>query len=396
MKILVIGTGYVGLPTAILLAEAGHDVIGVDIRKEVVDSINTGTSHIKESGIEDRLKKVVGRKLIAKQKPESGDVFIICVQTPMNKETKKSDMSYIKSATNSITPYLKSGNLVILESTVPPKTTRKIVKKIIETETRLNVGEDIYLVYSPERLLPGNAFHELVHNSRIIGGINKRSSEKAKQVFSSFIKGPLEITDDLTAELVKLMENTYRDTNIALANELSLVAESLGIDINHAIKLANKHPRVNIHKSGIGVGGHCLPKDPWFIVETDSSNTNIIQWARKTNDSMPLRVVEKIKNSVENIEKPRILLLGLTYKPDCDDTRNSPALEILKILKQDGYDVVGLDPYLENCKYTSIEESSVGVDCIALLVNHKEIKDELQNKRADILSKMNTKNILEF
>ena len=396
MKILVIGTGYVGLPTAILLAEAGHDVIGVDIRKEVVDSINRGTSHIKEGGIEERLKGVVSKKLIAKQKPEEGDVFIICVQTPMNKETKKSDMSYIKSAVNSIAPYLKRGNLVILESTVPPKTTRNIVKRMIEEKTRLNVGEDIYLVYSPERLLPGNAFYELVHNSRIIGGINKKSSEKAKQIFSSFIKGPVEITDDLTAELVKLMENTYRDVNIALANELASVAENLGVDINHAVELANKHPRVNIHKPGIGVGGHCLPKDPWFIVETDSLNTNIIQRARKTNDSMPRKVVEKIKNSIEGIENPRILLLGLTYKPNCDDTRNSPALEILKILEEEGYDVVGFDPYLEDYKYSSIENVSEGADCIALLVNHKEIKDVLENKRANILSKMNTKNILEF
>ncbi len=389
--IIVIGTGYVGLPAALMLARAGYDVVGVDINENLVRAINDGVLLIKEDELQAIMNEpAVKANLRAQTTPCEGDVFIIAVPTPVDHRKKVADMTYVDDAVRSIIPYLRPGNLVIIESTIPPLTCRERVGPMIEKETGLKIGEGIYLAHCPERILPGDIFYEIVHNDRIIGGINQATRERAAAIYSSFVKGSLYLTDDITAELVKLMENTYRDVNIALANEFNAVAETLGIDGREAIRLANKHPRVNILMPGIGVGGHCIPIDPWFIKEVDPSNSRLIFTSRLINDEMPAKIAAKIRRAVRSVSAPRIVALGAAYKANTEDLRESPALEIVNLLREEGYDVVQYDPLVEGMGYPSLAEACRGADMIAVLVPHDVMIAELEREREAIVRAMRT------
>jgi UDP-N-acetyl-D-mannosaminuronic acid dehydrogenase len=394
------GIGYVGLPLAIMLARKGYTVVGVDTNKEIVNSLNAGkptSLSINEPKLQEILHdKKVRENLTASEKVCDADIYIVSVPTPLHKRKKEADLSYMVSAVKSILPYLKKGNLIIIESTIPPLTSREIIKPLIENATNLIVGKDVFLAHCPERILPGDVFYEIVHNDRVIGGIDERSSLMAKDVYVSFVEGEICITDDVTAELVKLMENTYRDVDIALANEFSLIAETLGVDINKAIEVANKHPRVNILSPGIGVGGHCLPVDPWFITEVDPKNSVIIQTARRINDEMPYKTATKIRKAVAKISSPKIIALGVTYKPNVHDLRESPALKVIDLLREEGYDVRAYDPLAEGYSFGSIKELAKDADCLVVLVEHKIIKDELDREEEKIKQAMRHPIIVRF
>lgn len=387
--IVVVGTGYVGLPAALMLAKAGHDVVGVDINENIVRAINEGVLLIKEDDLQGLLNEpAVKANLRAQGTPCEGDVFIIAVPTPVDPRKKAADMRYVDEAVESLLPYLRPGNLIIIESTIPPLTCRERVTPMIEAATGLTVGEDVFLAHCPERILPGDIFHEIVYNDRIIGGINEKTRDLAASVYASFVKGDLYKTDDVTAELVKLMENTYRDVNIALANEFTAVAETLGIDAHQAIELANKHPRVDILSPGIGVGGHCIPIDPWFIKEVDPANSRLIFMSRLINDEMPGRVAARIRRAVRDVTGARIVAVGAAYKRDVDDPRESPALEIVKLLQEDGYDVAHYDPLIEGMEYTSLVEAVRDADLLAILVPHRVVLEELARCRTEVEAAM--------
>ena len=399
-KIVVMGIGYVGLPLALMLAKSGSKVIGVDINEEVVKALNEReftTLSIKEPDIH-KLLESDEVKLNFKSSFDvcDADIFIISVPTPLHEHKKESDLIYVKSALGSIIPHLKKGNLVIIESTIPPLTTRNVIKPIIENKTDFIVGEDIFLAHCPERILPGNVYHEIIHNSRVIGGINEKSCQMTMEIYKSFVKAPIYITDDVTAELVKLIENTYRDVNIALANELSLIAESLNVDIKKAINIANEHPRVNVLTPGIGVGGHCIPIDPWFLSEIDPEKAVLIVTARRINDQMPFVTARKIRKALKDIPIPKIVVLGITYKPNIPDIRESPALKICDILEEEGYDITIYDPLIERYHYNSIIDIVKNIDCLIILVEHDIIKTELEDSLDKIKSVMNHPMILKF
>jgi UDP-N-acetyl-D-mannosaminuronic acid dehydrogenase len=396
-KIVVLGVGYVGLPLAITLAKVGYKVVGVDINRKVVEAVNQGKLHLKEKGIEAAFNEgKVKRNFRASERPCAADVFIVAVQTPLDRTNKLPDLSYLVSAIRSVIPYLRKGNLIIVESTVPPLTCRNVIKPLIENCSELKVGKDVFLALCTERILPGETFHELVHNNRVIGGIDSKSGRLAKKIYSSFVKGDIDLADDVTAEVVKLMENTYRDVNIALANEFSLVAETLGIDVKEAIRLANKHPRVKILSPGIGVGGHCLPKDPWFLIHSDPKNTDLVLTARKVNELMPERVASKIRRFLRDVKDPKIVVFGLTYKPDSDDLRESPSLEVIRLLEEDGYNVKAYDNLVEGHEYDSIVDVAKNADCIVVLVEHTAIKKELEKSEHSIKAVMRSPMILRI
>ena len=390
------GTGYVGLPLAIMLARVGYEVIGVDIEENVVNAINEGVLHLAENDIREIFNEPEVRKNLHAQKtPCEADVFIVSVPTPLDEEKRVADLSQVIDTVKSIVPCLRPGNLVIVESTVPMLTCRNLIAPLLE-KSGMKVGEAIYLCHCPERILPGEVFDEIVNNDRVIGGLDEKAAEMTREIYASFVKGNLYLTDDVTAEMVKLMENTSRDVDIALANEFAAVAEGLGVDIIEAIELANKHPRVSILKPGIGAGGHCIPVDPWFIKEVDPVNSRLIHTARLINDEVPQKITAKIEHALKGIENPKIIALGITYKPDTYDTRNSPALKIIEILKDDGYEVVPCDPLVEGYGYTSLEEVAKDADCLVVLVEHRAVKAELALKEAEIKQAMRTPLIIRF
>ena len=395
-KIVVIGTGYVGLPLAIMLARSGYEVVGVDIEENVVNAINEGVLKLAEEDIRRIFQEPQVRKNLRGQRtPCEADVFIISVPTPIDEKKRIADLTQVVNGVESILPFLRRGNLVIIESTIPPLTCRQVITPLIE-KGGLKVGEDIFLCHCPERILPGDVFTEIVHNNRIIGGVDAKASQMAKEIYASFVKGGLYLTDDVTAEMAKLMENTYRDVNIALANEFAAVAEELGVNIIEAIELANKHPRVDILKPGIGTGGHCIPIDPWFIKEIDPVNSRLIQTARLINDEVPGKIAAKIRQTLRDIKNPRIVALGVTYKANTYDVRNSPAQRIINLLRQDGYQVKACDPLAAGYQYTSIEEVAKGADCLVVLVEHQIIRDELAKKEREIKQVMRHDLILRF
>jgi len=395
-KIVVIGTGYVGLPLAIMLARSGYEVIGVDIEENVVNAINNGILPLAEGDIRQIFQEPVVRKNLRAQKtPCEADVFIISVPTSLDEKKGIADLSQVIEAINSIVPFLRAGNLVIIESTVPPLTCQELIAPLIE-KPGLKLGQDIFLAHCPERILPGNVFEEIINNDRVIGGLDGRAAEMAREIYTSFVQGELYLTDDVTAELVKLMENAYRDINIALANEFAAVAERLGVDPIRAIDLANKHPRVDILKPGIGTGGHCIPVDPWFIKEVDPVNSRLIQMARLINDEVPYKIAAKIRYAVRNIKDPRIVALGVTYKPGTYDTRNSPALKIIELLRESGYQVEAYDPLARGYQCPSIKEIAKDADCLVVLVEHQIIKEEIAQKQAGIEKVMRHPLILRF
>ncbi len=393
-KIAVVGLGYVGLPLAVLLSR-NYAVVGVDVNEKRVSDLNRGICFIDEADFQQEFKSGhVRENFSAKNSPEAADVFIIAVPTPVTVD-KKADLSYVDSALESILSHLRKGNLVIIESTVPPLTTAD-ASKIIKAKKGLTVPEDVLLAHCPERVLPGNTLHELINNSRIVGGVDKASTEAAAEIYASFTKGEIVKTDATTAEFCKLIENAFRDVNIAFANELGLMAEQLGINIKEAISIANRHPRVNIHSPGIGVGGHCIPIDPWFLVEADRDYTTVIQASRKVNDWMPYITAGKVMAAVKGVTQPRIVTIGLSYKPNVGDLRESPAIEIVKILREKGYAVADYDPLIEGKKYDSLESAAKGADCLVILVEHAVVRKELEESEKNINSSMRTPIILRF
>ena len=368
--------GYIGLPTATMFSCYGHKVIGVDVNEKVVNNINKGKIIIEEPNLEELVEDVVKKgNLIASISPKESDVFIISVPTPI-KDDKTSDMSYVISATKSIIKYLKEGNIVVLESTSPVGTTEEVVKPIIE-ESGLKVGRDIMLGYCPERVIPGKIIYELKNNDRVIGGIDKKSAEEIRKIYKTIVDGNIYLTDCKTAELCKLMENTYRDVNIALSNELLLICDKLNINVWEVIEYSNKHPRVNLHTPGPGVGGHCLAVDPWFIIEKEPELSNIIKSSRLLNDSMTEYVYNKIDKILQKDKSKKITILGITYKANTDDMRESPIIKLIDKLLKNNYNVKVFDPYIKdfqiNCQ--SILEACKDSDLLILGVNHDYFKN---------------------
>ena len=378
MKICVIGLGYIGLPTAAMFASSGHTVVGFDVNKKVIEALNQGKVIIEEPYLEEMVEKAVKQgNLRASDKPEEADAFIICVPTPILPD-KSPDLSYVESGVKVIIPYLKKGNIVILESTSPPGTTRDFMGSILK-ESGFDPEEDLYIAYCPERVLPGKILKELRENSRVVGGINEKSAEVVKNLYKSFVEGEIYTSDATTAEMCKLMENTYRDVNIALANELAMLCEKMGVNAWDVIRFANKHPRVNLHMPGPGVGGHCIAVDPWFIVSNQPETAKIINLARNTNDGMPHYVFEKIKNLTSDVDGVRkVCILGVTYKPDVDDMRESPIIELIHLLKEDKiFETVVVDSHVdyEGSKDRNLYDAAEGAHLVVLAVNHNEFKN---------------------
>lgn len=373
MKISVLGLGYIGLPTALLFAASGHEVVGVDIDKRKVELLNSGKLPFQEPGLEELFEKAKNNFRVSTEVEES-DVFLIAVPTPLDFHTKAADLKYVKSAAEMIWSHLRKDNLVILESTIPPKTTERLLIPILE-KSGLKAGIDFYLVHCPERAIPGKTIHEMVHNDRIIGGITPKSAQRAKELYSSFVKGEIYLTDATTAEFVKLIENTYRDVNIALANELAKIAEEYGINIWEAIELANKHPRVNFHKPGPGVGGHCIAIDPWFVIQ-DSSYGKIIALARHVNDTMPNYTLRKVREMLNGIKNPTITVFGVAYKGNVDDARETPALRFIKLAENEGFNIKVYDPIVKDFEYPilSLEDAVKNSDCIVVMTDHDVFK----------------------
>lgn len=376
-KICVMGLGYTGLPTAAMFATHGYEIIGVDVNAEVITAINQGRTIIEEPYLDIMVRDAVtSGNLVARTKPDRADVFIIAVPTPI-KPDKKADLEHVITATKSILPFLQKGNIVILESTSPTGTVENIVLPIL-ARSGLSVGEDLYVAYCPERVLPGCIINEIVENNRIIGGINQKSAEMVRDLYKTFVKGELILTDATTAEMCKLMENTYRDVNIALANELATICEKMGINVWEVISLCNKHPRVNIHRPGPGVGGHCLAVDPYFIIEQVPEKAKIISLSRNVNDTMPEYVVNWIMEKLKLFDPPcKVTVLGATYKANIDDLRGSPIIKIMDLLEKNDINVALFDPHIQ--KYRNLQENIYEAvrdsNAVVLGVDHKEFKN---------------------
>jgi len=400
-KICVMGLGYIGLPTSVMFATHGCEVHGVDVNNRVVEALNQGKIVIEEPYLDIMVQAAVrSGHLKADTKPQEADVFIIAVPTPMN-EDKKADMSYVISSAKMIVPYLKEGNLVILESTSPAGTVENLLVPILK-ESGLKIGEELYVGHSPERVLPGKILWELVNNDRIVGGINRKSAEKIRDLYKIFVNGDIYLTTATTAEMCKLMENTYRDVNIALANELAKICEHVGINAWEVIELANKHPRVDLHQPGPGVGGHCLAIDPWFIIENNPELAKIIELSRTTNESMPEHVLNRIDAILKDIEGiKKVTILGITYKPNIDDTRESPILKLIDLLDdKENYKISVYDPYVKSHKYQAedVVEASRNSDLIILAVNHDEFRHLPLKDMEDVVQNNNlldTRNFLD-
>ena len=380
-KICVMGLGYIGLPTASVLATKGFDVLGVDVRQDIIDTINRGDIHIVEPGLHSLVRSAVDSKqLKASLTPEKSDVFIIAVPTPF-RENRQPDLRYVEAATKTIAPFLEKNNLVILESTSPVGTTERIAQILSELRPDLCSGSTIeaYIAHCPERVLPGKILQEIIENDRIVGGINPDSTVEAAQFYRTFVRGAVIETQSKTAELAKLTENSFRDTNIAFANELSLICAELDIDVWDLIKLANRHPRVNILQPGPGVGGHCLAVDPWFIVSAAPQTANLIRQAREINEYKPHWVVEQIESYAQKFKAPTIGCLGLAYKPNIDDLRESPALDIVRKLyeKLPEAKIVACEPHVEQVEgieLCSLEQVLNEADIIVGLVAHSRFQ----------------------
>jgi UDP-N-acetyl-D-mannosaminuronic acid dehydrogenase len=387
----VIGLGYVGLPTAATIATRGVNVIGVDVNEAAVKTINSGGSHIVETDLDVVLQAaIVSGRLKAVTKPEPADAFVIAVPTPITAD-KCSDLRAVEAAFRSIAPVLAKGNLVILESTSPVGTTERMAKLLAELRPDLSFPHaspeeaDVLVSYCPERILPGQTLRELVDNSRTIGGLDAASAEKTLEFYRIFCRGELFLTSSRAAELVKLSENAFRDVNIAFANELSMLCADLEIDVHEVITAANRHPRVTILQPGPGVGGHCIPVDPWFIVEAQPGIARLIKVAREVNDSKTHFVIDQIKARAERFKRPTIAAFGLAYKPDVDDLRESPAVEIVERLAHDRVgDILVVEPNIDelplalakfpNVRLVTLKEAIAKSDILAVLVGHSAFK----------------------
>jgi UDP-N-acetyl-D-mannosaminuronic acid dehydrogenase len=386
-KICVIGLGYIGLPTASTFVTHGLKVVGVDINSSVIETLRAGELHIQEPGLRDIVTQAIhSGNFSLSATPEEADAFLIAVPTPFRADAQGefegrkyhlADMSAVVAATEAIVPHLRKGNLVILESTSPPRTTADLIQPILE-RFGLKAGADFHLCYSPERVLPGQILRELIENARIVGGITADSARAGRDLYATFVKGEIIETDATTAEMVKLMENTTRDVNIAIANEFSRLAERFGVDVWEAIRLANLHPRINILSPGPGVGGHCISVDPWFFVEAAPELAQLIYQARQVNDAQPKFVVEKVRQALGSLQGKKIAVLGLAYKPDVDDLRESPATEVVHLLQEEGAQVKVWEPFKPDAHMQgvnmlpSLESALAEAEAILLLVRHTE------------------------
>lgn len=434
MKVCVVGLGYIGFPTACVVARAGHEVLGVDVNSDIIDKLNNGGLHIvNEDGLSELAREVFSSgRLRVSICPETADVFILAVPTPCRRLAEgtvapaakkkvavgseehgggvdslssaegavsrvaitkegapkvRADLSYVEQAARGIAPYIRPGSLVILESTVSPGTTDGLVRGILEGQTGLVCGRDIYLAHAPERVLPGRILKELTENDRIIGGINRESTERAISFYRTFVDGEVIGTDATTAELVKLMENTFRDVNIALANEFALICEKLGVNVFEVIALANRHPRVKILKPGPGVGGHCIAVDPYFIVEVSPNESRLISLARQINSRMPHHVFELFESIAQECDHSgkritKVAILGASYKANVGDERASPSLEVAHLIERAGYHVTIHDPYIERFSLNPVEEVIREADLAALLTDHDIYKIKLIPEKA--------------
>ena len=380
-NVCVIGLGYIGLPTSALLANSGFQVIGVDINPKTVETINRGKIHIVEPDLDSFVHAAVeSGNLKAQTTPAEADIFVICVPTPFKttaaNEIPTPDMTYVVSAAKAISPFIKPGNLVILESTSPVGSTELIREIIAGSGIKLDT---VGFAYCPERVLPGKIMFELVQNDRIVGGVDKDSTARAVEFYKHFVKGDVIPTDSRTAEMCKLTENSFRDVNIAFANELSMICDKMNINTWDLIRLANRHPRVNILNPGVGVGGHCIAVDPWFIAHAAPQESVLIQSARKVNSSKPHWVISKIEGAVEVLKKqlgrePVVACLGLAFKPNIDDLRESPALEVFNELKTKFKNTVAVEPNVSEPmdSLCTLEEARSKADIYVVLVGHKE------------------------
>ncbi|WP_394222833.1 UDP-N-acetyl-D-mannosamine dehydrogenase [Alteromonas gracilis] len=384
-NVCIVGMGYIGLPTAALLANRGFRVHGVDVNKKAVDTINKGEIHIVEPELDTFVKSAVNSNMLsAHLEPTEADIFLVAVPTPFHHDKLNSvtnspipNLDYVKSATQAIAPFVKPGNLVLLESTSPVGTTEMMAAELEAAGVDLS---EIHVAHSPERVLPGQIMRELIENDRVVGGINPASTKAAAEFYRTFVEGEVLETTSKTAEMAKLTENAFRDVNIAFANELSMLCDDMGIDVYELITLANHHPRVNVLQPGCGVGGHCISVDPWFIVNSANGKAKMTEQARRTNDYKSEWVAEKVKNAALEFEKaqgraPIIACMGLAFKPDIDDLRESPALYITQKLNE-SHNVIAVEPNIEEfdgLKLVSEEEAS-NADILVYLVAHKEFK----------------------
>ena len=383
MKVCFMGLGYIGLPTAIIVAKHGIQVTGVDINLKVVEMTNQGELHIIEPGMQELLQEVVANgQLKAATVPEMSDAYFIVVPTPFKGGNHEPDISYVEAATRSVIPFLKEGDLYVIESTSPVGTTDKMAKLIFELRPELK--DKIYIAYCPERVLPGNVIYELVHNDRVIGGMNEASTDKAIEFYSQFVQGQLHRTNCKTAEMCKLTENSSRDVQIAFANELSLICDKAGINVWELINLANKHPRVNILQPGCGVGGHCIAVDPYFITADFPMESKIIATAREINNYKSFWCAEKVQNEMLKFElkhhrKPCVAMMGLAFKPNIDDLRESPAKYITTKVMQscNNANILVVEPNVAShnvFKLTSYKEAYEKADIVVMLVAHDPFK----------------------
>ncbi len=379
-SLCVIGMGYIGLPTASIFASQGLQVTGMDNNQDITNGLQAGKLHIFEPGLREAVLEALeaGRLKIASE-VHPAEAFIIAVPTPFYAD-RRADMRAVIAASKSIVPHLQKGNLVILESTSPPRTTVDIVAPILE-KSGLKAGQDFLLAYSPERVLPGKILSELVENPRVIGGIDRASAEAGRDLYQTFVKGEIILTDATTAETVKLMENTSRDINIAIANEFARLAQQFDVDIWEAISIANLHPRVEILRPGVGVGGHCISVDPWFLVEAAPENAKLIKTAREVNDGQPAYVGALIEKAAGGVEGKTIGFLGLSFKPNVDDLRESPAVKLARHLQKAGAEVIAYEPFRmdasleEITQVSSLEAALIKADLIVLAVAHAQFKD---------------------
>jgi len=386
VNVCVVGLGYIGLPTASLLACSGYQVHGVDVDELAVANINQGKIRIDEPDLDSFVWSAVNRgTLTASTQPVLADIFILCVPTPFHgsevaSEPPRPNIDYVLAAATSIAPYVLPGNMVILESTSPVGTTHVVAKILLECGVDI---ESISVAYCPERVLPGKIMTELVQNDRIVGGINAESTVRIKAFYETFIKGAVYGTDCKTAEMAKLVENSYRDVNIAFANELSMICAESGIDVWNLIDLANRHPRVKILQPGAGVGGHCIAVDPWFIVDQSVALARLIRTAREVNDSKPTWVAKQIQNEAAKFEAsygrtPVVACLGLTFKPDIGDLRESPSWSIVEELLEKGFDIRAVEPNVAahpQIRLTPLLEAVAEADIVAVLVRHKQFRE---------------------
>lgn len=394
----IIGLGYIGLPTALMFASHGVEVVGTDYNKELVATLNAGRTTFEEAGLDELFNDAVKCGIKFSTEYQKTDMYIVAVPTPYDKETKRIDAAYVVAAVKQVMAVCPKGATVVIESTVSPGTIDRYVRPVIE-KNGFVIGEDINLVHAPERIIPGNMVYELLHNSRTIGADNYAIGEKVKDLYASFCQGEIVVTDIRTAEMTKVVENTFRDINIAFANELAKICRSDNMDVYEIIRIANKHPRVNILSPGPGVGGHCISVDPWFLVGDYPTYSNLIKQARLINDSMPDFVLERIYNIMKEKgikEVSKVGFYGLTYKENVDDVRESPTLQMLESMEKHlAHGVKVYDPFIktdmvEN-QYHDLDKFLGDVELVVLLVGHDEIKENMDKLSGKVI--LDTRNI---